>query len=125
MPDPTLLRSLEERATALRKHVLTMASGGQRIHLGGSISIADLMAALFFHFLRVEGGDRPRDHFILSKGHAVHAFHACLAELGSGRLRRLGLEDRFIVEVADYPDILKLAGLDALSIAAAARSLLA
>jgi transketolase len=47
-----------------------------------------------------------------------------LAELGSGRLRRLGLEDEFIVEVADYPDILKLAGLDAPSIAAAARSLL-
>jgi transketolase len=47
-----------------------------------------------------------------------------LAELGRGRLRRLGLEDRFIVEVADYPDILKLAGLDASSIAAAARSLL-
>jgi transketolase len=46
------------------------------------MSIADLMAALFFHFLEVESGERPKDHFILSKGHAVHAFHACLAELG-------------------------------------------
>jgi transketolase len=46
------------------------------------MSIADLMAALFFHFLEVEAGEGPRDHFILSKGHAVHAFHACLAELG-------------------------------------------
>jgi transketolase len=82
MSDPALVRALEERATTLRRHILTMASGGQRIHLGGSMSIADLMAALFFHFLEVEGGERPRDHFILSKGHAIHTFHACLAELG-------------------------------------------
>jgi transketolase len=82
MSDSTLVRTLEERATTLRKHMLTMASGGQSIHLGGSMSIADLMAALFFHFLEVEGGERPRDHFLLSKGHTVHAFHACLAELG-------------------------------------------
>jgi transketolase len=76
------VRTLEQRATILRKHLLTMASHGQPIHLGGSTSIADLMAALFFHFLEVEAGERPKDHFILSKGHAVHAFHACLAELG-------------------------------------------
>jgi transketolase len=82
MSDSTLVRTLEGRATILRKHIVTMASGGQAIHLGGSLSIADLMAALFFHFLEVEGGERPRDHFILSKGHTVHAFHACLAELG-------------------------------------------
>jgi transketolase len=47
-----------------------------------------------------------------------------LAELGTGRLLRLGLEDEFIMEVATYPEILKLAGLDAASIASAARSLL-
>ena len=82
MSDPTLVRALEDRATTLRRHIVTMASGGQPIHLGGSLSIADLMAALFFHFLDVEGERRPRDHFILSKGHTVHAFHACLAELG-------------------------------------------
>jgi transketolase len=80
--DSTLEQTLTERATILRKHVLTMASNGQLVHLGGSMSIADLMAALFFHFLEVEEGERPKDHFILSKGHAVHAFHACLAELG-------------------------------------------
>jgi transketolase len=80
--DSRLVQTLTERATILRKHVLTMASNGQRVHLGGSMSIVDLMAALFFHFLQVEEGERPKDHFILSKGHAVHAFHACLAELG-------------------------------------------
>ncbi len=82
MPDLELAQRLKARATTLRRHIVTMASGGQVIHLGGSMSCADVMAALFFHFLEVEGGERPKDHFILSKGHTVHAFHACLAELG-------------------------------------------
>ena len=82
MPDPKLVKSLEGRATALRRHLLTMAANGQLIHLGGSTSIADLMAALFFDYLDVEGREGPKDHFILSKGHCVHAMHACLAELG-------------------------------------------
>jgi len=47
-----------------------------------------------------------------------------VAGLGTGRLVRLGLQDEFVMEVAGYPDILKLAGVDADSIAAAARSLL-
>ena len=82
MSDPALVRTLEERTAALRKHILTMGSGKQYIHVGGSMSIAEMMAALFFHFLELEGGERPRDHFILSKGHTIHTFHACLAELG-------------------------------------------
>jgi transketolase len=42
------------------------------------------MAALFFDFLQLEDTpQRRRDRFLLSKGHAVHVFHACLAELGT------------------------------------------
>jgi transketolase len=47
-----------------------------------------------------------------------------LAELGTGRLVRLGLDDEFVMDVAGYPDILKLVGLDAGSIAATVNSLL-
>ena len=82
MPAPELVKSLERRATALRRHLLTMAANGQLIHLGGSMSIAEMMAALFFDFLDVEGRKGPKDHFILSKGHTVHTVHACLAEMG-------------------------------------------
>jgi transketolase len=93
MSDPALVRTLEQRTIALRKHILAMGSGRQYIHVGGSMSIAELMAALFFHFLELEGGERPRDHFILSKGHTIHTFHACLAELGkieTGEFSTLG-----------------------------------
>ena len=103
MSDPTLMRNLEERATRLRRHILTMASGGQSIHLGGSMSIAELMAALFFDFLEVEGGKRPKDHFILSKGHAVHAFHACLAELGKIEASEFSTLGRMGTRLAGHP----------------------
>jgi len=93
MPDSELIQTLEQRTKVLRRHMLTMAAKGQLIHLGGSMSIAEMMAALFFHFLDVEGEESPKDHFILSKGHTVHALHACLAELGKidpGEFTRLG-----------------------------------
>ena len=50
MTDPSLVQTLEERTATLRKHILAMASGKQYIHVGGSMSCAELMAALFFHF---------------------------------------------------------------------------
>jgi transketolase len=79
MADPTTIQALQQRATALRKHVLSIATA-QSAHLGGAMSCADLMAALCFHFLNLEEGKQPRDHFLMSKGHAVHVWHACLAE---------------------------------------------
>ena len=81
MAEASVVRELERRAAALRRHVVAVASA-QFAHLGGSLSAADLMAALFFHFLRLGENARPRDHFLLSKGHAVHVLHACLVEQG-------------------------------------------
>lgn len=62
------------------------------------------------------------EHFV--NGGLGGAVAEVMAELGSGRLVRLGLQDEFVMEIAAYPDILELVGLDAASIAAAARSLL-
>jgi transketolase len=73
---------LRSRAAALRRHVVGIAEA-QYCHLGGSLSCADLMAALFFDVLQLEDTpQRRRDRFLLSKGHAVHVFHAVLAERG-------------------------------------------
>jgi transketolase len=105
MSDPALVQTLEERTTALRKHILAMASGKQYIHVGGSMSIAELMAALFFHFLELEGGERPRDHFILSKGHTIHTFHACLAELGKIETSEFSTLGQLGTRLAGHPSL--------------------
>jgi transketolase len=69
------------------------------------MSCADVMAALFFHFLDVEAGGRPKDHFILSKGHTVHAFHACLAELGKIEVAEFGTLGQTGTRLAGHPSL--------------------
>jgi transketolase len=63
------------------------------------------------------------EHFI--RGGLGGAVAEVMAELGSGRLRRVGVRDVFCTEVAPYPDLLRIHGLDAAGIEKAARSLLA
>jgi transketolase len=53
-------------------------------HIGSALSIADIIASLFGHVLRISSPDDPdRDRFILSNGHAALAFYAALALRGS------------------------------------------
>ncbi|MBI2192329.1 MAG: transketolase [Planctomycetes bacterium] len=79
-----LVPELEARARAIRRRIVEMAEA-QPCHIGGSLSMAEILAVLYFHVLRIqpEQPDEPgRDHFILSKGHATPALYAALAERG-------------------------------------------
>jgi len=99
MADPELIEQLAEKARELRLDVVRMLHQAGSGHTGGSLSAADLMAALFFNYLRLDP-KRPhwpdRDRFVLSKGHAAPIYYAVLARLGYfaagelDRLRRLG-----------------------------------
>ncbi|MGH7788515.1 MAG: transketolase family protein [Candidatus Binatia bacterium] len=62
------------------------------------------------------------EHFIA--GGLGGAVAEILAELGAGRLARVGVRDVFCTEVAPYPDLLRIHGIDADGVAAAVRSLL-
>lgn len=73
-----------ERARRIREHVVAMASS-HSCHVGGSFSMAEILAALYFHVLRVNPENprwAARDYFILSKGHATPALYGALAERG-------------------------------------------
>ncbi|MCC6445378.1 MAG: transketolase [Armatimonadetes bacterium] len=79
-----LIGRLEERARQIRAHVVRMA-GMSDCHTGGSLSVADVLAALYFHIMKVDPanpGWEGRDYFILSKGHVVPALDAALAMRG-------------------------------------------
>ena len=83
-PRGELLRDLEEEARRIRVNVVRMA-GMSEVHTGGSLSIADLLAALYFHILKIDPRNPKwdgRDYFILSKGHCVPALDAALALRG-------------------------------------------
>ncbi|HTA31371.1 MAG TPA: transketolase [Candidatus Cybelea sp.] len=52
-------------------------------HIGSSLSVAEIIAALYGRVLRISNADDPdRDRFILSKGHAALALYAALALRG-------------------------------------------
>ena len=62
------------------------------------------------------------EHFIA--GGLGGAVAEVLAELGTGRLARVGVRDVFCTEVAPYPDLLRIHGIDAAGIERAVRALL-
>jgi transketolase len=79
-----LLKELDEKARRIRVHVIRIA-GMSECHTGGSLSIADLLSALYFHVMKVDPKNpkwEGRDYFILSKGHCVPALDAALAVRG-------------------------------------------
>ena len=81
---PLRIAALDEKARRIRAHVIRIA-GMSDCHTGGSLSIAEILAALYFGVMRVEPGDpgwEERDYLILSKGHCVPALDAALAMRG-------------------------------------------
>lgn len=76
---------LGEVADRVRHRIVDMCGRGEGGHLGGSLSLADILTALYFAVLRVDPArpDWPgRDIFVLSKGHGALALYAVLAERG-------------------------------------------
>jgi len=104
----TLLGDLEARARAVRVGVWRALRAAGSGHMGGSLSAADLLAALYFHHLRLRP-DEPdwpeRDRFVLSKGHANAALAAVLAEAGFFARDRLETFYGYESLLGMHPDI--------------------
>ncbi len=78
------IEELKEMARRIRVGVVRMA-GMSDCHTGGSLSLADILAALYFRVLKVDPANpqwEGRDYVILSKGHTVPALDAALALRG-------------------------------------------
>ncbi len=69
----------------LRKNVVDMIIEGKGGHIGGDMSVMEILVALYFDAMNVgpENQDDPgRDRFVMSKGHCVEALYAVLAAKG-------------------------------------------
>ncbi|MBC7691890.1 MAG: transketolase [Methylotenera sp.] len=86
MHDKNRAKELSLIANRLRISILEMITKAKSGHPGGSLSTIDLITALWFQEMRgVESPQKlseDRDRFVLSKGHAVPALYAVLAEKG-------------------------------------------
>lgn len=81
-PPKALLREI---SAAVRRDIVTMIDRAQMGHIGGDLSVTDILVTLFCAVLDVDPAhpDRPeRDRFILSKGHCAGALYATLARCG-------------------------------------------
>jgi transketolase len=83
--DETIKKQLQKTACSIRMGVLTGTYHAKSGHPGGSLSISDLLAYLYFAKLYVDPAQpdmEDRDRLVLSKGHCAPALYAALAERG-------------------------------------------
>lgn len=85
MANEQLISALRQKAQKLRLNVLEMIGINMAGHWGGSSSLAETLAVLYFHAMNVQASapkDPNRDRFLLSKGHAALIQYAALCEAG-------------------------------------------
>lgn len=77
--------NLKLLAYKLRKDTVDLICAGKAGHIGGDMSVMEVLVELYFHQMNIspENMDDPnRDLFVLSKGHSVEAYYSILAEKG-------------------------------------------
>lgn len=79
-------------AREIRANAIGMVARAKAAHIGGALSMADMLAVLYADILRVRPDDPgwpERDRFILSKGHSCTALYSALALRGFFPLEEL------------------------------------
>ena len=106
---------LQKIATQIRLGVLKGVHAAASGHPGGSLSIADMMAYLYFEEMNIDPKNpkwEDRDRFVLSKGHCAPALYATLALKGyfdEESLSTLRQADSFL---QGHPDMKGTPGVD-------------
>ena len=79
------IADLKTTANRIRRRDLQAVYEAGAGHIGGEMSVIDLLTVLYFHVLNIKPDDPhnpQRDRFVLSKGHTACAFYVTLAERG-------------------------------------------
>jgi len=112
VPDVAELKALSRRVRAL---VITSVAHAGAGHIGGPLSAADLLVALYFRVLNIrphEPAWPDRDRFIMSKGHSAIGQYAVMALRGYFPVAELETFDRLDSRLQGHPDMTRLPGID-------------
>ncbi len=112
---PPGIAELDELARQARREMVKAIAHAKGGHLGGPLSAADVLTALYFRVMniRAEQPDWPdRDRFILSKGHSCIALYAVMALRGYFPVAELSTFDDINSRLQGHPDMKTLPGLD-------------
>ena len=106
---------IQEKSKEIRKDIITEVYCAKSGHPGGSLSIADIMAVLYFDELKINEKDpkwEDRDRLVLSKGHCSPALYAALAERGFFKKEELKTFRKLGSKLQGHPDLNKVPGVD-------------
>lgn len=109
------IEELEAMAAGIRCDVIKMICAAGEGHPGGSLSVTDIITALYFRIMRVDPrnpGWPDRDRFILSKGHACPAWYSALVERGYLDRSHLKTLRRLNSLLQGHPDMKVTPGVD-------------
>ena len=109
-------QKLQDIARELRLTVIDVMAWSGGAHVGGSLSIIDILTILYFKYLDVNPADPQwdeRDRFVLSKGHAAAGLIPVLAKRGFFPEETLKTFNHFGSPFAMHPDSNKVIGCDA------------
>ena len=113
--DQKELIALKNKATELRIRAVDMIWKAQSGHPGGSLSVADFMAACYFRYMKVDPQNprwEDRDRFVLSKGHVCPAQYAALAMKGFFPMEVLDTLRKEGSPLQGHPSMNKCPGID-------------
>ncbi len=106
---------LKETAVEIRKNIVKMICKSKSGHPGGSLSIVEILTALYFGEMNVDSKKptmETRDRFVLSKGHAAPALYAVLAEKDYIKKEVLSTLREYGSILQGHPDMRKVPGIE-------------
>ncbi len=109
------LEQLRSAARAIRVGVIEGTHAAKSGHPGGSLSIADILAYLYFSEMNIDPANpamEDRDRFVLSKGHCAPALYAALANRGYFPVEELTTLRKIGSRLQGHPDMTLTPGVD-------------
>ena len=113
--DEKRITELSIIANKIRKNALTAVYSAASGHPGGSLSVADLLALLYFEVMNVDPKNpkmENRDRLVLSKGHTAPALYSALAEKGFIPVEDISTFRHIDSYLQGHPDMNKVPGID-------------
>ena len=110
------VNELQAYANQIRRGVLEAVYDAKSGHPGGSLSIAEILAVLYFNQMNIDEKNpkaKERDRLVLSKGHTSPALYSALALRGFFDKEELKTFRNINSRLQGHPDMNKVPGVDA------------
>ena len=110
------VNELQKYANRIRQGVIKAVYSAKSGHPGGSLSIAEILAVLYFNQMNIDEKNpkaKGRDRLVLSKGHTAPALYSALALRGFFDMDELSNFRNINSNLQGHPDMKNIPGVDA------------